>query len=77
MYIRNNLHIKLHAEDYIRARLMEAENYRMLNQLRKHRRNKILRSFHLLLVRLGRILISFGERLENKTLTSIYCNENG
>jgi hypothetical protein len=77
MYIRNDLHIKLHAEDYIRARLMEAENYRMLNQLRKHRQNRILRLLQLFFERLGHALISLGERLVNERLPSASYGENG
>jgi hypothetical protein len=77
MYIRNDLKIRLYAEDYIRARLMEAENYRMLNQLRKHRQNRILRLLHLFFECLGRSLISLGERLENLSLSSASYIENG
>lgn len=65
MYIRNDLHMKLHAEDHIRARLKEAENYHMLNQLRKHRQSVILRPIRLFFGQLGRALISAGERLES------------
>jgi hypothetical protein len=64
MYIHNDLHLELYAEDYIRARLLEAENYRMLNQLRKQHFNGILRALRLFRGRIGRSLISLGERLE-------------
>ena len=77
MHIRNDLHIKLYAEDYIRARLLEAENYRMLNQLRMQRQNRILRLLHLFFECLGRALISLGERLVNKELSSASYSENG
>jgi hypothetical protein len=77
MYIRHDLQIKLHAEDHIRARLMEAENYRMLNQLRNHRQNRILRSLHLFFECVGHVLISLGERLVNKRLSSASYSENG
>ncbi len=70
MYIRHDLQIKLHAEDYIRARLLEAENYRMLNQLRKQHQNGILRVLNLFFECLGHVFISLGERLTNKRLSS-------
>ena len=76
MYIRHDLQIKLHAEDYIRARLTEADNYRMLNQLRKHRQNRILRLLQLFFECLGHALISLGERLANNRFSSISYGEN-
>jgi hypothetical protein len=76
MYIRHDLQIKLHAEDYIRARLMEAENYRMLNQMRKHHQNGILRVLNLFFEGLGHALISLGERLTNKRLSSASYGDN-
>jgi hypothetical protein len=65
MYTHNDLHLELYAEDYIRARLLEAENYRMLNQLRKQRFHGILRALRLFRGRMGRSLISLGKRLED------------
>ena len=65
MYTHNDLHLKLFAEDYIRARLLEAEKYRMLNPLRKQRSNGILRALRLFRGCIGRSLISLGERLED------------
>jgi len=70
MNIRNDLQIKYHAEDIIRTRLREAENYRMLNQLRKHRQVKLLLPLQLFLRRVGRTLISLGEKLESKEFSS-------
>jgi hypothetical protein len=75
MHIGNDLHIKLYAEDYIRAQLVEAENYRMLIRLRKHRQYRILRPLQLFLVRLGHTLISLGERLEGKEFSSAPIGE--
>jgi hypothetical protein len=63
MNINSDLKLKLYAEDYIRARILEAENYRMLNQLRRHHKNEVLRPVHTILGHLGRILIFMGERL--------------
>jgi hypothetical protein len=77
MYIHNDLHVKFYAEDYIRARLLEADHYRMLNQLRKCRKNGILRSFHLFLGRLGRWLILLGERLERVEISTTSYGEDG
>jgi hypothetical protein len=71
MNIRNDLHIKYHAEDMIRTRLREAENYRMLNQLRKHRQRKLLFPFHLFLRWVGRTLTSLREKLESKEFSSV------
>jgi hypothetical protein len=65
MYIHNDLHLEWYAEDYIRARLLETENYRVLNQLRKQHFNGIRRALRLFQGRIGRSLISLGERLES------------
>jgi hypothetical protein len=75
--MRHDLKIKLHAEDYIRARLLEAEDYRMLNQLRTHHQNRILRLLQHFLECLGHALISLGERLVNERLSSASYSENG
>jgi len=71
MYLANDLRIELYAEDYIRAHLKQAENYRILNQLRKHRQNTLLRPVHLFFGRLGRALILAGERLESYEVSSL------
>jgi hypothetical protein len=65
MYTHNDIHLELYAEDYIRARLLEAENDRILIQLRKQRSSGILRALRLFRGRIGRSLISLGERLED------------
>jgi hypothetical protein len=77
MNFHNDLHVKLYAEDYIRARLKEAENYRMLGQLRKNRQKRILRPFYLFLGWLGRSFISAGERLQNIEFSSLSESEDG
>lgn len=70
MNINNDLKLELFAEDYIRAKLLEAENYRMLKHLRKRNHKGLLHPFLPLLGWLGRILILLGERLEGYELTS-------
>jgi hypothetical protein len=70
MIINNDLKFKLYAEDYIRARLLEAENYRMLNQLRDQHQNGIMHMVHIFLGLLGRFLIALGERLGGYELSS-------
>jgi hypothetical protein len=70
MNINNDLKLKLYAEDYIRARILEADNYRMLNQLRRHPKSGALHPVHTMLGHLGRILIIIGERLVVYELSS-------
>jgi hypothetical protein len=69
------LHVKLHTEEWLLDQPFKVENYRKLKPLKMHRQNGIQRSLHLFLRRLGRSLISFGERLENKKLSSASCGE--
>lgn len=68
---QNDFHFKLYAEDRIRARLNEAENYRMLNRLRKEKNGWILRFTRDQIVNFGRLLIRLGERLERFDFSSV------
>jgi hypothetical protein len=66
MYTRNGLQMKLYAEDRIRARLKEAENYRMLNRLRKQSQNKIRFPLQFSIKHLVYKLILWSEKLVGK-----------
>ena len=63
MELNNDMQLRIYAEGYIRARLLEAENHQMLNQLRGHYQSGISLRYHTMLGRLGRLLIALGERL--------------
>ena len=63
--MKNEFQFRVYAEDQIRARLLEAENYRMLNQLRKHYPKGISQSWHSVLKYLGHGLTVLGERIDN------------
>jgi len=70
MIIHNSYHLELYAQDTIRERLLEAENYRMLTQLRKQPHHGIHRTLRLLRGGIGRALISLGEWVEDQQLPS-------
>jgi len=64
MNMNNEMQLRIYAEDHIRARLLEAENYQMLNQLRSHYHVDISLRLHSLLRRLGHSLIALGRGLK-------------
>ena len=70
------LQVKLHTEEWLRDQPYKVENYRKLKPLRMRRQNGLQGSFRLFLGHLGRSLISFGERLESKKLSSASYGEN-
>ena len=67
MDMNNNMRLQIYAEDHVRARLLEAENYQMLSQLRGQYQSGISLRYHTMLGRLGRPLIALRKSLE--------CNE--
>ena len=72
MDMNNNMQLQIYAEDHVHARLLEAENYQMLNQLRGHYQRGISLRYQILLRRLGRSLIALRESLEcNETFLAI------
>ena len=75
MYTRNGLQLKLYAEDHIRARLKEAENYRMLNRLRKQSRKRIRIPLQLSITNLGHKLGLWSEKLNRKE--SLFTSQEG
>jgi hypothetical protein len=75
MYTRSGLQLKLYAEDQVRARLREAENYRMLNRLRKQSRKRIRIPLQLSITNLGRKLTLWSERLNRKR--SVFSSRGG
>jgi hypothetical protein len=62
--MKNEIQFRVFAEDHIRARLKEAENYRMLNQLRKCYPGGISWGWRTVIHSLGRSLVVMGEKLE-------------
>lgn len=62
--MKNEIYFRVDAEYHLRAKLLEAENYRMLNQLRKRCPGTFSLRWQTIIDNLGRTWIATEEKLD-------------